>query len=46
MPKKRPELVTVEKRLVVARRIVANQSALVAKLQAAGQPALEAEATL
>jgi hypothetical protein len=46
MPKKRPKLVTVAERLVVARRIVAKQSALVTKLRANGKPTLEAEGTL
>jgi hypothetical protein len=46
VPRKRPKLVTVAERLVVARRVVANQSVLVRKLRAKGHPTLEAEGTL
>jgi hypothetical protein len=46
MPRKRSKLIAIAQRVAVARRIVAEQSALVAKLQAEGQPTFEADGTL
>jgi hypothetical protein len=46
MPKKRPKLAAIAGQLANARRIVAEQQALVANLSARGQPTLEAEGTL
>ena len=46
MPKKKSKLSVLAQHIAGARRIVADQRALVAKLQATGQPASEAEETL
>jgi hypothetical protein len=46
MPRKRPKLSVLAQHIAGARRIVANQRALLAKLQATGQPTSEAEGTL
>jgi hypothetical protein len=46
MPRKRPKLIILAQHIAGARRIVADQRALLAKLQATGQPTSEAEETL
>jgi hypothetical protein len=46
MPKKRPKLIILAQHIAGARRTVADQRALLAKLQATGQPTSEAEGTL
>ena len=46
MPKKKPKLITLAQHIADARRIVAEQLALLAKLQATGKPTSEAEGTL
>jgi hypothetical protein len=46
MPRKRPKLVKVAEQLRNARRIVAEQMAVVATARANGEPTLEAESTL
>ena len=46
MPKKKSKLGVLAQHIAGARRIVADQRALVSKLQATGQPASEAEGTL
>jgi hypothetical protein len=46
MPKKRPKLTVLARHIADARHIVADQHALLAKLQATGQPTCEAEGTL
>ena len=46
MPRKRPELVLLAQRVATARKIVADQQALIARLAAAGEPTVEAEKTL
>jgi hypothetical protein len=46
MPRKRPKLVKVAEQLRNARRIVAEQMAVVATARANGEPTLEAEGTL
>ncbi len=46
MPKKKPKLIVLAQHIADARHIVANQLALLARLQAAREPTLEAEATL
>ena len=46
MPRKQPKLILAAYRAAEARRIVANQRALIAVLQAKGEPTLEAEGML
>jgi hypothetical protein len=47
MPKKqRPELIQLEARIAIVRRIVADQQALIVRLLAGGEFALDAERTL
>jgi hypothetical protein len=46
MPKSDPKLVVAESRMAEATRIVAQQSELIAKLKAAGQPSFDAEQAL
>jgi len=46
MPKKRPKLIVLAQHIAGAKRIVADQRALLAILQAAGQPTPEAEGIL
>jgi len=46
MPRKRPELVLLTERVAIAREIVAEQQAVIAKLAESGQSTVEAEKTL
>jgi hypothetical protein len=46
MPKKKPKLIILAQRIAHARRIVADQRALLAKLQATGQQTSDVEGTL
>jgi hypothetical protein len=46
MPRRHPILIVASARLAPARQIVADQRDLMAKLQLAGRPTAEAEATL
>lgn len=46
MPRKRPELVLLAQRVATARKIVADQQALIARLAAAGEPTADAENAL
>ena len=46
MPKKSSKLIVLAQHIACARRIVADQRALLAKLQTTGQPMTEAEGTL
>ena len=46
MPKKKPKLIVLSENIVVARRIIDQQQALLEKLRVSGQPTLEVEATL
>jgi hypothetical protein len=46
VPRKRPELILIAQRVAAARKIVADQQALIADLTASGQSAADAEKTL
>ena len=46
MPRKKPKLIVAAHRVAEARRIVAEQHQLIAKLKAFGRPTLDAERTL
>jgi len=46
MPKKRPKLVALVKRIAAVRRIVDQQQALLERLRITGQPTTEAEGAL
>ena len=46
MPRKKPKLIVAAHRVAEARRIVAEQHQIIAKLQAFGRPTLDAERTL
>jgi hypothetical protein len=46
MPRKKVKLVVAAHRVAEARRIVDEQNTLIAKLQAAGQPTVEAQRAL
>ena len=46
MPRKSPKLIVAAQRAAEARRVVANQRDLIAKLKASGHPASDAEQLL
>jgi hypothetical protein len=46
MPRKRPKLVALVKRIATVRRIIDQQQALLERLRISGQPTVEAEGML